>query len=72
MKPYGQKRDYPKIDLFFNGDYYKTTTWSKTCKQAVSECIDSIESRSHSIGGIGLVETRILKNKHLLKGRFQK
>ena len=66
------RTDYPKIDLFFNGDYYATTTWSKTCKEAVKNCIESIEMRNHSIGRIGLVESRILKRPDLLKGRFQK
>ena len=31
---YGDKRDYPKIDIFENGKYVATTTWAKTCKEA--------------------------------------
>ena len=31
---YGLKRDYPKIDIFVNGNYVATTTWSRTCKEA--------------------------------------
>lgn len=31
---YGNKRDYPKIDLFYNGKYVGSTTWAKTLKQA--------------------------------------
>jgi len=68
---YGEKRDYKKIDLFYAGDYFATTTWAKTCKEAVEKCIENIETRSHQLGGIGLVEKQVLKNKHLLKGRFQ-
>lgn len=32
---YGDKRDYKKIDIFVDGKYVCTTTWSKTCKDAV-------------------------------------
>ncbi len=31
---YGDKRDYRKIEIFVNGKYIATTTWSKTCKEA--------------------------------------
>jgi hypothetical protein len=33
---YGDKRDYPKIDIYFDGVYNYTTTWSKTCKEAIA------------------------------------
>lgn len=37
---YGNKRDYPKIDIYdkdSNGQavYIASTTWAKTCKEAV-------------------------------------
>lgn len=35
---YGDKRDYPKIDIYVKvgkeSIYLATTTWSKTCQQA--------------------------------------
>lgn len=31
---YGEKRDYPKIDIYVKGKYVCTTTWSRTCKEA--------------------------------------
>lgn len=31
---YGNRRDYPKIDLYYDGDYKATTTWSRTCAEA--------------------------------------
>lgn len=36
---YGNKRDYPKIDMSVRGDngewrYAASTTWAKTCKEA--------------------------------------
>jgi len=31
---YGDKRDYPKIDIYEDGKYVATTTWAKTCKEA--------------------------------------
>lgn len=49
-KSYGDKRDYPKIDIYaktFNGirhvkagKYLCTTTWSKTCRDAVERYIE--------------------------------
>ena len=35
-KEYGNKRDYPKIDISANGRYICSTTWSKTCRQAAA------------------------------------
>lgn len=31
---YGNKRDYPKIDIFVDGDYRATTTWARTLDEA--------------------------------------
>lgn len=31
---YGDKRDYPKIDIYVNGEYRVSTTWSATCREA--------------------------------------
>lgn len=36
---YGDKRDYPKIDVYVNGVYRGSTTWAKTCKEAKERCI---------------------------------
>ncbi len=33
---YGEKRDYPKIELHRGGAYVSTTTWARTCKEAVA------------------------------------
>lgn len=38
---YGDKRDYPKIDVYVNGQYECTTTWAKTCKEAKEKFIDA-------------------------------
>lgn len=32
---YGDKRDYPKIDIYIGGKYAGSTTWAKTCKEAM-------------------------------------
>lgn len=32
---YGDKRDYPKIDIYYMGQYQASTTWAKTCKEAI-------------------------------------
>lgn len=31
---YGDKRDYPKIEIYVNGVYKCTTTWSRTLTEA--------------------------------------
>ena len=36
---YGDKRDYPKIELIYAGKYVGTTTWSKTCREAREQYI---------------------------------
>lgn len=35
MLKYGDKRDYPKIDVYVDGNYVWSTTWCKTCKEAI-------------------------------------
>lgn len=32
---YGDRTDYPKIDVFVNGEYAYSTTWCRTCEEAV-------------------------------------
>lgn len=62
---------YKKIDLYFSGKYVCSTNQSRTCREAVRKYLDSIETRSHSLSGIGIVESRILKNPTLLKGGLE-
>lgn len=31
---YGDKRNYTKIDIYYDGKYVGSTTWSKTLKEA--------------------------------------
>jgi len=38
---HGDKRDYPKIWIFANGRFLATTTWSKTCREAVAHWHDA-------------------------------
>lgn len=37
---YGDKRDYPKIDLYADGQYAGTTTWSRTLREAKARYVD--------------------------------
>ena len=37
---HGDKRDYPKIDIYVDGTYDGSTTWCKTCKEAVQRYRD--------------------------------
>lgn len=34
---YGEKKDYPKRDIFINGEYVASTTWARTNIQAARE-----------------------------------
>lgn len=61
-----------KIDIYFMKDYLCTTEQSKTCKEARWKYLQTLENRSHSIGGLGRLEAFILKHPKELKARFQK
>lgn len=38
---YGDKRDYPKIELYYDGEYKGTTTWARTCREAKEKFIQA-------------------------------
>lgn len=38
---YGDKRNYRKIDIYVDGIYQCSTTWSKTCRDAKKRFIDN-------------------------------
>lgn len=67
-------KQYRKIDLFWCGDYLCTTTQSKTLKEAKRRYLESLETKSHQLGGLGHLEQRILNTASmgLLKASFQK
>ena len=37
-----QKMNYQKIDIFIDGEYRASTTWSKTCKEAKARYIAAL------------------------------
>ena len=37
---YGDKRDYPKIEIFVGGEYRATTSWAKSCKEAKEKFLE--------------------------------
>ena len=37
---YGDKRDYKKIDIYVDGVYKCSTTWSRTCTDAIARYYD--------------------------------
>ena len=51
------KNDYPKIDIYVNNTYYCSTTWAKTCKEAIQiykNCHNNIGKISaHFSKGLG-------------------
>ena len=38
---HGDKRDYPKIDIYVNGQYACSTTWAKTLKEAIQKYMNT-------------------------------
>ena len=41
MLNYGDKRDYRKIDLSYDGAYICSTTWGRTCKEAKAVLLEN-------------------------------
>ena len=37
---YGDKRSYRKIDIYVAGKYECSTTWARTCKEAVEKYLE--------------------------------
>jgi hypothetical protein len=65
-------KTYKKIDLFFLGDYLTSTNQSKTCKEAKTKYLASLEDREHSFAGLTSVEDLVLLKPHELKAYFDK
>jgi len=63
---------HKKIDLYFNGDYWRSTNQAKTPKQAKQQALQSLGLYAHTTTGAGRVGDRILKRPDLLKAYFDK
>jgi len=61
---------YKKIDFYYLGDYIYSTNQSRTCKEAKAKLIERLTMAGHS--RLGLLESQMLKNSHLIKARFAK
>ena len=46
---YGDKRDYPKIEIFVDGDYRATTTWARTLDEARRKFAEATGTPLHQI-----------------------
>ncbi len=46
---YGDKRDFPKIDIYFMGSYQCSTTWARTLKQAKESFMNKSGLKDKSI-----------------------
>jgi hypothetical protein len=51
---YGDKRDYPKIEIFSNGMYVGTTTWARTIKEAIA----NYKKRNPDLTGVKITASR--------------
>ena len=49
---YGDKRDFPKIDISVDGEYVATTTWARTCREAVERFNEAHPQLNHEIGRV--------------------
>ena len=47
MLSYGDKRNYRKIDLFYDGAYICSTTRSRTCREAKAALLENNGSYGH-------------------------
>jgi len=43
---YGDKRTYAKIDLYVEGKYLCSTSWSRTCKEAIERLVKKLPKYS--------------------------
>lgn len=58
-RAYGDNRSFRKIDIFVNGRYYASTTWSKTCKEARAKVL---ATDAHYFNTIDKVTARFSKS----------
>ncbi len=58
-----------KIKLYFDEYYIGQAIGAKTADQAIREYIERLENRERYLG---LVEGRILKNKHMVRAVVEK
>jgi hypothetical protein len=42
---FGARRDYPKIDIYYDGEYVATTTWSRTVREAEERFVEAYPER---------------------------
>lgn len=61
---------FKKIDFYYLGDYVYSTQQSRTIKEAKSKLIQRLEMLGQS--RLGLLESQMLKNSHLIKAFFAK
>lgn len=59
---YGEKRDYPKIDIYVRGKYSGTTTWSKNLKEAIM---------AYRISHQDIAHDEIQDGKYLIDAQYQ-
>lgn len=50
--PYGAFRDFRKINIFVNGVYAGSTTWARSCKQAVEKFNEHHPQLNHEISRV--------------------
>lgn len=48
---YGDKRDYPKREIYLNGVYVGTTTWARTNAIAARRWEECHPARNHELNG---------------------
>ena len=62
---YGDKRDFKKIDIYYDGKYMGSTNWAKSCKEAVDKYF---EQHKDDVEDISKLKASFSKNESLLEG----
>ncbi len=58
---YGDKRDFPKIDIFVNGEYAASTSWARTCREAIERFDANHPQLNHEIGRVRRITANFAK-----------
>ena len=54
--PYGEKRDYPKIDIYRDGAYVGSTNWSRTLREAKDRYLACVGAPRNSVRTVRAIQ----------------
>lgn len=65
-------KTFPKIDIYFKGEYWCSTTRAKTCKQALKDFIEMMDRVNKRYPTASSNLAYMLKNKEHIKAKKSK